>query len=323
MKRFYSYLLIGLLSMFYAEILSGASQLWYINPFGIFYTLPLYLLHTIVLLNIALRSHRTKLHQLYILGMVFALYEAIITKVLWAGYMNEVGPAIGPWLGIAPLEFVILVFFWHPIFSFILPILTYEWMTSRILDTHQTVFETLKKKQWLLLVSITIVSLFVASGNSYDYLSGNLAPLGTLVLLLILIYRGRKSFIPIKDFKFLSWWIYGLLILVYGVGAALLVPERFPNEILPYIVILGFYLFFFLLFRYSKKTDDTIRDLTDSISNKQLLIGLVTFFTCINLSIIFSSVSSILLVIAYIFMAILGIYIFLRIIFIIFHIKST
>ncbi len=57
--------------------------------------------------------------------MLFALYEAPITKVLWAGYIGQ-QPIASTFLGIASFEFLTLVFFWHPIFSFVLPILILE-----------------------------------------------------------------------------------------------------------------------------------------------------------------------------------------------------
>lgn len=112
--------------MLFAEIFSGASQLWFINPFGVLYTYPLYMLHTVFFLSIAIKYQKTSIRQLYFFGILFGLYEAVITKVLWQGYMHESGPALGTFLGVAVIEFPILTFFWHPIFSFILPELTYQ-----------------------------------------------------------------------------------------------------------------------------------------------------------------------------------------------------
>ena len=125
-RKALSIVLLGFLSMLFAEIFSGASQLWFINPFGVLYTLPLYMIHTVFFLSLAIKYKKTSIRQLYWFGVLFGLYEAVITKVLWQGYMNETGPALGRILGVASIEFPLLVFFWHPIFSFILPILTYQ-----------------------------------------------------------------------------------------------------------------------------------------------------------------------------------------------------
>ena len=73
-----------------------------------------------------MRGKKTSIPQLYLWGMIFALYESWVTKVLWAGYPGSEGPAIALVGGIAILEFSTLVFFWHPILAFIMPILVYE-----------------------------------------------------------------------------------------------------------------------------------------------------------------------------------------------------
>ena len=81
-------------------------------------------------------------------------YEAVITKVLWAGYMDATGPGFGTVLGVALVEFLVLVFFWHPIFSFILPILTYEVITGENLITHDSALKKTKRKTNLLLLGL-------------------------------------------------------------------------------------------------------------------------------------------------------------------------
>jgi hypothetical protein len=110
--RLISFLLIGTLSMFFAEIFSGASatRLWFIDPWSLIVTWPLYFAHTLFFLNLAFRTKRTSMHQLYLWGMLFALYESWITKVLWAGYIGQ-DPILGTIGGIAILEFSTLVFF--------------------------------------------------------------------------------------------------------------------------------------------------------------------------------------------------------------------
>jgi hypothetical protein len=295
--------------MFYAEILSGASQLWYLNPFGVFYTLPLYLLHTIILLSIALRLKRTKLHQLYILGMIFALYEAVITKVLWAGYMNEVGPAIGPWLGIAPLEFVILVFFWHPIFSFILPILTYEKITGASLKHHTPYIS--KVNPILVLFAISLIATFVANGNQYNLISANLAVIGSLLLIVVVYGLSRHHLITIKEFEFLPKFIYILLFIVYVLGAWWLVPERFPSSIIAYVFILISYFVFVGRFILSKRDEDQT---IESLAPQSKMIGFIPVLILIffiNLWTLISNVSEIILTITYLLLALLGFILFI------------
>ena len=94
-------LFIGCLSTFFAEVLSGSAPLWFIEPWGIILILPLYMFHLIFLLNMAMRAKRTSIHQLYLWGVIFALYESWITKLSWFGYPNEQSAQYGLFLGIA------------------------------------------------------------------------------------------------------------------------------------------------------------------------------------------------------------------------------
>ena len=103
-------LLVGALSMFFAEVMAGSSNLWFLDPFGILSTYVLYLGHVLLYLNLAIRFKRTSLVQLYLWGMLFGLYEGPITQVLWSGYMDSTGPPI-VFLGVASFEFIVLVFF--------------------------------------------------------------------------------------------------------------------------------------------------------------------------------------------------------------------
>ncbi|MFX1298333.1 MAG: hypothetical protein ACFFD2_26195, partial [Promethearchaeota archaeon] len=119
-------LLIGCLSMFMAEVFAGSSQLWFIDPWSLIVTYWLYLGHLLLFLNLAMRTKRTSIPQLYLWGVLFGLYESWITKVLWFGYPGAEGPAISLVGGIAILEFFTLVFFWHPILAFVMPVLVFE-----------------------------------------------------------------------------------------------------------------------------------------------------------------------------------------------------
>jgi hypothetical protein len=118
-------LLAGMLSMLCAEVFSGASVLWIVQPWGWLVTFPLYFAHLIFFFNLALYFRRTSLPALYFWGVLFALYESWITKVAWAGYMNQVAQT-QTLFGFAPGEFLIIILFWHPVMSFIVPLLLFE-----------------------------------------------------------------------------------------------------------------------------------------------------------------------------------------------------
>ena len=188
MNKLPSILLIGSLSMLFAEVFSGASQTWFINGWAILITFPLYLGHVLFFLGIALKSKRTSLFQLYLFGVIFALYEAWITKVLWAGYMDSAGPGFGTLFGISVAEFLVLVFFWHPIMSFVLPILVFEILTKKVLYGHESILRKSTKKTTLVSLFLILISTFIANGNGFDLISSNASLIGTFLIILGLFY---------------------------------------------------------------------------------------------------------------------------------------
>ncbi len=105
------------------EIFAGTGKGWPARPDAYLLGIPLYGLHFLLLGHIAARSGRTGWRALYLLGLGFGLYETWITKVVWAGYPGNGGFAMGgfgPWFGIH--ETVGLLFFYHAVTSFLLPL---------------------------------------------------------------------------------------------------------------------------------------------------------------------------------------------------------
>ncbi len=278
-SKLLGFLFIGTLSMLYSEVGSGASNLWFITPFGWLLTFVLYTLHTLFYFNIAIRWQKTSIHHLYLLGMLFALYEAPITQVLWSGYIEQEGPMWGTFQGIAWGEFLVLVFFWHPVMSFILPILTYELFVlegnekatskSKIIPQHAEFLARLeKKKKWLYLFTI-LFSPFQLLGSGFDFgvsLVSILITMGLAILFKKLLSRlkrrkgldqpmgleditlGKKGMVIIN--LLLVFWVYG-----FGSYAiSTFVPGRWPNNIESYLNIALFALVVIILFISSPKS---------------------------------------------------------------------
>ena len=59
MKKLWSILLLGILSMLFAEVFSGTATLWFLDAWGLLITYPLYLSHAIFLLNVAFLWKKT------------------------------------------------------------------------------------------------------------------------------------------------------------------------------------------------------------------------------------------------------------------------
>ncbi|MHB8971383.1 MAG: hypothetical protein ACYC3X_23850 [Pirellulaceae bacterium] len=115
-------LLIGVIVLICAEVFSGASiqvGLW--NPWTWLMTYWLYFAHFFFFTTLAIRTGRTSLGALYLWGVLYGLYESWITKVIWSGYSGDGKFALGP---IGPFGYseISMVFFFHPVASFILPL---------------------------------------------------------------------------------------------------------------------------------------------------------------------------------------------------------
>ena len=308
-KKALSIVLLGLLSMLFAEIFSGASQLWFINPFGVLYTLPLYMIHTVFFLSLAIKYKKKSIRQLYWFGVLFGLYEAVITKVLWQGYMNETGPALGRILGVAGIEFPILVFFWHPIFSFILPILTYQILSGHAMNDHIKILTVNKKKNIIGIMMLLAISTFILSGNQLNLLSALGAFGGTLGLITLTMIFLKGEPIKIESFgEFKLTWIIIWLIAIYLFGGIYLMPERFPSEIIGYVTVGVFYgIAIGLLWRSKGSKVEEERVEVKIYRMKHFGVGIGGLIGIVIVMSLIWSVGNVVLVVAYFGFTLLGV----------------
>lgn len=118
-----AWLLLAMLSTAFAEGVSGSDMVPFTHAWGLIVELPLYGLHLLVLGGVVFMLGRPTLPVLYAAGVLFGLYEAYITKVVW-------NPGWGPeglrWAGVAWFQTAIVVVFWHPWMAFIVPLLAGE-----------------------------------------------------------------------------------------------------------------------------------------------------------------------------------------------------
>lgn len=122
--KIFSWIILGALSVFFAEVLSGSSPFPWFTIWGLFVTFPLYGLHAIVLAFLVFRpGRRITLPALFLAGMIFGMYEAYITKVLFDPTWGAQSLTLG---GLYVFQTVVLVLFWHPFMAFIAPLLATE-----------------------------------------------------------------------------------------------------------------------------------------------------------------------------------------------------
>ncbi len=229
--------LIGLVVLICAEVFSGASLqagLW--HPWTILVTYWLYFAHFFFLTTLAVRTGRTSISSLYLWGILFGLYESWITKVIWYGYGGDGKFAMGH---IGPYGFleISMVFFFHPVMSFILPLA----ITCLLSPSLRRLFPELawftRKSKGARIVQIYLVLSLapVMAMNSGGAL--NLAVnLTVAISLLWTLLRLAQPALTSSDRRpivvFGRWGFGGLcvyLTLLYAVGYVVLRPKGLPS----------------------------------------------------------------------------------------------
>ncbi len=274
-------LLLGLLSMFYAEVFSGASQLWFLELWGLLLTFPLYMFHSLFYLNCAFKWKRISLLHLYLWGCLFALYEGPITKVLWYGYLDSEGAMFGFNGILAIYEFLTLVFFWHPIFSFMLPVLITEIFIFSFTGSKESIelshLPMLKNSKGpkIVLIFLTIWgSLNISASTEFNPLIAPLCIGGSvaLILLVVLILKNvnKRNTLNIRllNFNYIGFFIIIFyLIILYTKTSLFIFPDRFGNWL--GLIIYFLFIVFFLLVLYITNSEE--KDNKNDIKlNKQI-----------------------------------------------------
>ena len=272
-SRWLLILLIGILSMFIPEVFAGSSgPIWFLNPVGLILAFPLYLFHSMLFINLAIRTKKTSIPQLYLWGVIFGLYESWITKVLWYGFPGSPeGPIFGYFLGIAILEFSILVLFWHPVFAFVIPVLVYESFTdlednstnieNKIFMSHLPYLTSTKRNLFVYIFLIIIGASFLTRNSGYNIFAVVISIVGSVVLTYLLFKLGRKNNHPISIYSlhlgkkgFSLVIIY--IVLLYVITFFILLPDKLPTSVIPYLTIIGFYVFIGIMLYLSKPTKE-------------------------------------------------------------------
>lgn len=227
-KRPLSILLFGSITLLFAEVLSGSSITWFLTLPGLLITYPFYIVNSLLYLNIVYRWKRVSIVNLYFAGILYGAFEFWFTTVPLYGYINKT-PVLGAFMGIAIFEYIALIYFWHPILSFIASISLYEFLILRSEETQEVSlnvhsFINASAKSHSFWFSIMVLGSFIltlySSFNIVLYLTGYI---GTLIIIFA-IYSARRSIggnLSIEDlilddnsFKMLSF----LVVVLYLIG---------------------------------------------------------------------------------------------------------
>jgi hypothetical protein len=235
------WLLLGLTSTAFAEVLfpTTAFDLATMALFAV----PIYLLHSVFLAGLVYWVGPVTYPTLYLAGVVLGLYESYVTKVVWAPLGDRPFVEVG---GVYVFETVGLVFFWHPVVAFLLPVAVVETVATA---SHRSLRPPLaghRLARPLVVASAGYLLLFQgALGGPVRALLGNALTLGILLVALLSWRRagghehGMRALLPAgRTLAALAVCLLG----VYAVLAAAIRPEELPTGLRPHLPILAAYL---------------------------------------------------------------------------------
>ena len=185
------WIILGAFSTFFAEVIAGSSRFPFFTPWGILMVFPLYLLHTLFFFSIVFSYGKPTLGSLYAAGLLFGMYEAYLTKVVWTSYSAD-GPMLSVG-GIAIFETLLLVLFWHSILAFMLPLLIGETYLTKSNEIAGLLPEWVRKRGRLLFILLLIWGGLFTSVNSPSLPISILSTFSSGVVLLLLMVLWKKT----------------------------------------------------------------------------------------------------------------------------------
>jgi hypothetical protein len=240
------WVLLGLLSTFFAEVLVPSSLFPFFLVKSLVLTVPLYTLHILVLSSLIWRFGKPLFPVLYSAGFIFGLYEAYYTKVLWVpNWPTTSWDTVG---GVHMLVVLVVVGFWHAFLAFILPLI--------IADTYLTKGGELYKNLPVLFKKIIssplgigcLVILFgITSTFPMEVVLQVFSPLTSGLVLLFVLFLWRKNFgkYRMEDLlpRGLALYLFSLLLLLcYFIGFVFISRENMPTTLIPHLTIWLLYL---------------------------------------------------------------------------------
>jgi hypothetical protein len=185
------WIILGAFSTFFAEVIAGSTQFPFFAPWGILIVFPLYFLHTLFFFSIVFSYGKPTLGSLYAAGMLFGMYEAYLTKVVWTSYSAE-GPILSVG-GIAIFETLLLVLFWHSVLAFMIPLLIGETYLTKSKELAGLLPKWVRKRGRLLFILLLIWGGLFTSVNSPSLPISILSTLSSGLVLFFLMALWKKT----------------------------------------------------------------------------------------------------------------------------------
>lgn len=260
--KFVFFILLGLISTFFAEVLVPSSIFPFFKPLGLVFTTPLYLLHLLFLGGLIYIYGKPTFPVLYSAGFIFGLYEAYATKVLWFPTWET-----GNWdllFGVHWSVVLVVAGFWHAFLAFILPLLIADTFLTKgglIFSNLPPLIKKIFSPFGLFFLVFLFGVLSTSAMNSGVQLFSPLSS-GVVVLATLFVWKKNIGLYEMKDLmpgkRALPLLLF-LLFLVYIFAFFFIRQEFFPHNLAPHVAILSLYLFFGLLFFWNlKKSSKTV-----------------------------------------------------------------
>jgi hypothetical protein len=214
---------------------------------------PLYGLHALLGGWLVMRANRVTWAVVYLPGVLFGLYEAYITKVIWDPTWSK---AEWHWQagGLYLAQTAILVRFWHPVFAFIVPLTLVERAvtgSSEILAVLPRPLRWLVGNRWGIVVLGVIAGTYSAIGATWPVaLASAATSAGLVVLLREAVVRGgpAASLRAVLPSNRQAGWLAGFLAVGYLIlGSGMRresLPPIWPGQVtvwVMYAIVAGLY----------------------------------------------------------------------------------
>ncbi len=255
--KLFAWLILGTLSVFFAEIASGSSAFAFFDAWGLFVVLPLYTLHILFLAFAAVRpGRRVRLTVLFCAGAVFGLYEAYITKVIWDPTWGDRGLAVG---GVFLSQTAMLVLYWHPFMAFLVPLLAGELLLASSTEVRDALPGPVRRGlqiPWIFVAAVPAaacvgVSKAVNSPTPGHALLSVLAGAAVPALLVLLWHRApggkRRAGLALRDLlpDRRQGLVIGILLAAYYLVTTFVIrPGSLPRSIVPHLSVAALYAVF-------------------------------------------------------------------------------
>jgi len=261
-RKVWFWIILGMSSVFFAEVTVGSQPFPFFVPFSILVVVPLYTLHILVLGTVVIRGRRVTLGALFIAGIIFGLYEAYITKVIWDPYWEFVTTVHVA--EVAVIQTMILVLWYHNFFAFIIPLAVVETYCTR----SRKVFRSLPAKVRARFDGQNVVRTLIILGVVFGMLqaASSLGPLisiasvgssGLLLFAMMHLFGStgdgvRYTIDDLLPNRRQFSLLLALLLIFYAVMTAILLPENLPGPVGHAAVLLLYAAAFALLWRELK-----------------------------------------------------------------------